>query len=296
VKVGVVVLNWHAAEDTKRCLLQVKSWSKVPMSCSATLWVVDNASWDDEMESLRRGHPDVSFLKSAVNRGFAGGCNMGIRAASESGCEAILLLNNDATLDRNSFDSMSATLASNQNIGVVGAVVTDGERILSAGGRDIAMHVVTHIRPRHPPQGLLDVDYVPGTAALIRREAFDAVGLYDEDYFFSGEMADFCLRTRRCGLRCVVDPNARTSHDLKRSAALRDTLHVYYSIRNRFLYVKKHYTDRRAALFLRCAARGGYAAAVALARGQRRRARAITLGVIDGLQGRFGGRNERILS
>jgi len=295
MKLGVVILNWNASEDTRRCLLLVKGWGATTGSRPPTAWVVDNASHEPGLDSLRDEHPEVSFLMSPVNRGFAGGSNLGIVAALEAGSEAVVLLNNDATLDEESLASMVATLSSDARVGVVGPVLWDDGRVLSAGGRDIARHVDTHIRLRHPPDRLLEVDYVSGTAALIPKRTFEAVGLLDEEYFFSGEMADLCCRARREGLRCVTDPRARATHDLRRSSGLRETVHAYYSLRNRFLYVRKHHPRHRVRLCGLWALRAALGVTATLARGRPRRARALALGMADGLRGRFGGQNDRVL-
>jgi GT2 family glycosyltransferase len=108
-------------------------------------------------------------------------------------------------------------------------------------------------------------------------------------------MADLCFRARRHGLRCVTDPAARCVHHLERSSPLRETLHVYYVLRNRFLYVRKHHPRQRVWLDGVWSCRAIYAAAAALVRGRPRRARAIALGLVHGLSGRFGGQNDRVL-
>jgi len=295
MKLAVVVLNWNAAEDTKRCLLSVKAWQLPPSVHPPTIWVVDNGSTEPGFQTLEEVHPDCRYLVSTINRGFGGGSNLGILAAMADGSEAILLLNNDATLHEEDVTSMLRTLSSDPGVGVVGPTLWDADRLLSAGGRDIARHAVTHLRPSQPPTSPVDVDHVSGTAALVHRRVFGAVGLLDEDYFFGAEMADLCLRARERGFRSVIDPGARAQHDLQRSAALRDTLHLYYVLRNRFLYVRKHHRRQRAWLCCLWSLRGVRALTVALVRGEWRRARVVGLGLIDGLSGRFGGQNERVL-
>jgi GT2 family glycosyltransferase len=181
-------------------------------------------------------------------------------------------------------------------IGVVGPTLWHRGECVSAGGRDIARYASTQLRPSAPPASPVDVDYVPGTVALFRRQVFDRVGLFDEDYFFGGEMADLCYRARLHGFRSVIDPRARAEHDLDRSLQLRETLHIYYVVRNRFLYVRKHHARQRVPLYARWIVRGVVTAVVALGRGRWRRARSATLGVLDGVRGRFGGQNARILA
>jgi len=296
VNLGVVVVNWNACDDTERSIRTVQGWNDRRLDEQPTLWVVDNGSQQPGIESLIQRYPDVQFLRNPSNQGYAAANNRGIVSAMESGADAILLLNNDAMLDATSAASMLATLSSYPQIGVVGPTLWNGDELLAAGGRDIARYSMTHLTPSPPPTELVDVDYVPGTVALVSRRVFDTVGLLDEDYFFSGEMADLCFRARRQGLRCVIDPHARASHDLARSARIRDTLHVYYIFRNRFLYARKHHPDRKVWLYAVWTLRGIAAAMGAVAKGNVRRARTIGLSVLDGWSGRFGGQNDRVLT
>jgi hypothetical protein len=296
MKLAVVILNWNALEDTAACLRSVQAWETAGFPVRPALWVVDNGSRAPGIEPVRREFPEVHVLASPVNRGFAGGSNLGIEAALAGGSDAILLLNNDAAVDSSSVAALLATLGSDPGIGVVGPTLWHRGRCVSAGGRNIARYRVTHLRLREPPASLLEVDYVPGTVALVRRQVFDAVGLLDEDYFFGGEMADLCHRARRHGLRSVTDPRARAVHDLDRSSRERRTLHLYYIVRNRFLFVRKHYPRRRAWLVPVWTGWATLTALVALGRGDSRRARAAALGVLDGVRGRFGGQNERVLA
>jgi GT2 family glycosyltransferase len=295
MKLAVVILNWNAAEHTSGCIGSVKAWSSRASLPRPTIWVVDNGSQGPGLERMKQEHPDVRFLSSRVNRGFAGGNNLGIAAAMDFGSDAIVLMNNDASVDGQSVVSMLTTLASDPRIGVTGPTLWHEDRLVSMGGRDIARHSATHLRPRQPPDGLLDVDYVSGTVALVSRAVFEKVGLLDEDYFFGGEMADLCLRARRNGFRCVTDPQARAHHDLGRSSKIRETLHAYYIFRNRFLYIRKHYPRQKAWLFALWTARGAYSVMGAVAGGNLRRAQTVALGVVDGLTARFGGQNERVL-
>jgi GT2 family glycosyltransferase len=296
MKLSVVVLNWNAAADTVACLRSVRAWAATGLVDPPAIWVVDNASRPPGIEPVRREFPDVHVVESSTNRGFGGGTNLGIEAALAGGADAVLLLNNDASVDAPGVAAMLATLGSDPAIGVVGPTIWHQGRCVSAGGRDIARHGVTHLRLREPPTALLDVDYVPGTTALVKRHVFEHVGLLDEAYFFGGEMADLCLRARRRGFRSVTEPRARALHDLDRSSRDRQVLHVYYIFRNRFLFVRKHYPGRRAWLYALWTGRAALTALAALGRGDRRRARAAVLGAADGLRGRFGGQNERVLA
>ena len=133
--------------------------------------VVDNGSRPPGVEPIRHEFPEVHVVQSPVNRGFGGGSNLGIEQALAGGAGAILLLNNDATVDAAGVVAMLETLESDPTIGVVGPTLWHGDRCVSAGGRDIARHGRTHLRLPATPTKLLDVDYVPGTVALVTPSA-----------------------------------------------------------------------------------------------------------------------------
>jgi GT2 family glycosyltransferase len=139
------------------------------------------------------------------------------------------------------------------------------------------------------------VECVPGTVILVRADVFRTVGLLDERYYFASEVADLCLRARQQGYLSAIDSRARAFHDLARSSDVRATLHSYYIVRNRFLLIDKFHQESKLVLRTFWTL---YSVALSLKtqlQGKRATARAIRLGLLDGLQGRFGGQNQRVL-
>jgi GT2 family glycosyltransferase len=127
---------------------------------------------------------------------------------------------------------------------------------------------------------------------LARAELFRHTGLLDEEYFFSGEIADFCKRASAQGRRMCVDLEVEVRHrpDVA-TLNSRDVLYAYYTLRNRLLYISKHHASTRHLYFLYWTAIAAFMLVHALARGSARKARAILLAVIDGYQYRFGNQN-----
>ncbi|MCU0579385.1 MAG: hypothetical protein MUF69_07540, partial [Desulfobacterota bacterium] len=144
-------------------------------------------------------------------------------------------------------------------------------------------------------EALQAVDYLPGTAALIRRRLFSRIGLFDEDYFFGGEMADLCERARQDGSEPAVHYRAGATHHLERSSAVRENLHIYYILRNRFLFIRKFRAGRKGRLLAFWSAAGLYLAGAALLQRRTQRCRAIGLALGDGWAGRYGNQNQRLL-
>jgi len=77
-----------------------------------------------------------------------------------------------------------------------------------------------------------DVDGVSGCAMLVRREVFDAAGLFDEEYFFSFEDLELCLRAASLGFRTVCVDDARAYHEGGRTIGRRSPRRVYFATRN----------------------------------------------------------------
>jgi GT2 family glycosyltransferase len=261
--------------------------------------VVDNGSQDDSVERIRRECAGVRFLLSDHNLGFAAGNNLAIQQALTEGRTAcFLLLNNDAVIDeagaRRLLDTLGHTRA-----GIVGPTLRDPPPAMSlqaAGGLSPVWRVNTHMRHIPDESAPYPVDYVPGTAILIAAEVFEQVGLLDEQYFISGEIADFCLRARRHGYRPLIDPIVTVYHDTGRSSELRVAFYTYYFMRNRFLFVRKLYPRWRLPLALYWSLFALVSIAGSRLRGQRRRAAALSLALRHGLTGQFGDRSKEIFA
>lgn len=295
MSLSVILLNWNNAPDTIRCVRSIEAWHTL----SPRIWVVDNGSQDDSVAQLRQSCPNARLLLNKRNLGFAAGNNLAIRQAMGAGATYLFLLNNDAAISEGDVLRLMTTLETTPQAGIVGPLLRDpppSPRLQAAGGRNVAWHVATHRldlpQSRHP----FAVDYVPGTAILISDEVFRTVGLLDEQYFISGEIADLCLRARRCGFVCLIDPTTTAYHDTGRSSDLREAFYAYYFLRNRFLYVRKFYSLAAVPLMLYWAALGLVSVAGAILHRRRSRARALGLALRHGLSGTFGDQSELILA
>jgi GT2 family glycosyltransferase len=295
----VVIVNWRNEAQTLRCVASIKQWNIL----DPTLIVVDNQSTTDSRNALGAVLAADELLGSETNLGFAGGNNRGIERAMRATVPFVLLLNSDAVVTEEGIRRLLDRLRDNPQVGILGPVLHEenGGVIRSyAGGRDIMQHALTRqavdtCKLGHLPGcPLYDVDYIPGTVMVVRRTLFDGIGLLDEQFFFSGEIADFCKRARDRGYRVCVDL-AIEAHHRPGETSFRDTLYVYYSLRNRLLYAKKHYGSERGRYLVRwlglCSAELGKA----LAQGRLGKARAILLAITHGCTNQFGDRNAAFL-
>lgn len=182
--------------------------------------VVDNGSSDNTVETLTQDYPDVTLIRLPVNTGFAGGNNVGMKAAVEKGYDALFLLNIDTIIDEDFIHPCLKVLKEHPDIGVVGPVVLDASRdnvIQCEGGRVHAIQANFPYRKRGRrfarKDEIVDVGYVLGAAMMIRREVIERIGYLDEDYFPAYvEEADFCYRAHLAGFRTVVYRGSAIRH------------------------------------------------------------------------------------
>jgi hypothetical protein len=188
--------------------------------------LVDNASSDGTAEGVAAAFPAVEIIRNPRNLGFAGGYNVGLRAALAGGCDLILLLNNDTLLAPDCLAELVAEMEAAEEVGLVTAKIyyaADRNRIWTVGGRlnPITLEVVAkgddEIDRGQWAAGR-DLDFAPLCGVLIRRTLLDKIGLLDEEYFMYYEDMDFCLRARQAGFRLRLAPAATMWHDVASSS------------------------------------------------------------------------------
>jgi GT2 family glycosyltransferase len=291
--VAVVVLNWNGTDDTIECLD-----SLVHMEYPrCEIVVVDNGSRPSPRRCITERYPTVTYLETPMNLGYAGGNNVGIRYAVARGHDYVFVLNNDTIVERDVLERAIAVAETDASIGVVGVKIIawdDPARVWVAYGQvTYRQGLVRLIGYYRPDDGAFDrqcdVEWVPGTAMLLRRQALDEVGLFDETFFAYHEDVDWCTMAREKGFRVVFAPQPRIYHKGHRSSGGKGyvTPRQYLAGRNMVLYVRKHGTRLQQAKFL-----GFQLAAVPLQyvrrwfRGEQAGVSSKVRGMLDGLRGR----------
>ena len=255
--VVAVVVHWQDPLDTLGC---VDSLAGEP---GVDVLVVDNGSREPVGDLLARRAPGVTCLRSAVNRGYAGGANLGIGAARHRGAGTVLLLNNDVRLRPGATAAARRVLDADPRVAVVGPKVLtreDPRRLWLAWGRVTWRQSLVALCGADALDGPAwsaerDVDWVAGCAMWLRVTALDDVGLFDETFFAYHEEVDWCTRARRRGLRVVYCPDAVVTHTGRGTAGGTRSVRIrkYFGARNSILFARKHAGARewtKLALFL----------------------------------------------
>ncbi|MFN7209141.1 MAG: glycosyltransferase family 2 protein [Aggregatilineales bacterium] len=245
------------------------------------IWVVDNASSDGTAEAIRAAVLErVTVIESGANLGFGAGNNLALRALGFSDAprsapnapRAVFLLNPDTLVQRGAVQTLYEALFSLPCAGLVGARLSypDGSLQHSAfrfpGLTQIAIDLLplpaalqgrlyeSALNGRYPrrlyapDQPPFAVEHTLGAAMMLRREAIEAVGLFDEGYFLYAEELDWSLRLRRAGWEIYLVPSAHITHLEGQSARQVRPQSVVHLWRSRLRFYRKFYTPLRAWL------------------------------------------------
>ena len=234
----IIIINWNGWEDTLKCLDSLSASSYTNFSVT----VLDNGSADGSFEMLKKRKDRFSFpvelLKSSVNTGFTGGCNMAVKDALEGGCGYIFLLNNDAYLHPYALSHLLDT-SKRTGAAIVGATVVgkDG-KVLFAGSRwPHQLFGLGKIKDKQ--KSWWRSSDAQGCAILVRmdavRERVEQCGEFlDSSLFMYTEETDFCRYALSKGHDIVISRDAKVRHEpAKISGGAGNPFSYYYLTRNR---------------------------------------------------------------
>jgi GT2 family glycosyltransferase len=276
---SVSIVNTNSRELLLACL------DSVP-DAEAEIVVLDNASEDGSADAVRQRFPDVRVIAQPFRAGFGANHNTVIR---ETSGRYVYVLNEDTTADDWGFERLVSYLDAHPRVAAL------GPRLVYPDGRlqDSAWRFPT---PLVSAVGLLTagklgvkqsrgaearaVDWVMGAALVLRREAIEQVGLFDEDFFLYSEEVDLQFRLRQAGWEVHYLPNVTVVHHESQFSAEIPERRINEMWRSRHRYWRKHHSGagaRAAAL----ATGGQYALRAAVAPFVGRSARRMLLHARD---------------
>jgi GT2 family glycosyltransferase len=246
-RVSILIVSWNALPLLQRFLPSVVATDYPDFE----IVLADNASTDGSSEWVREAFPGVRVVRHDVNRLFAGGNNA---AWSHTTGKYVVLLNNDVEMSPEWLLPLVHCLEQNADVAAVQPKLHQLDPPnrfeyagASGGFLDRFAYPFTRGRlfstlevDRGQYDDARDVFWATGAALLLRREAIDQVGLFDEHFEMHMEEIDLCWRLWRAGWRVHVEPESVVYHLGGGSLPKGDPQKVFYNFRNSFLLLHKH--------------------------------------------------------
>lgn len=240
--VSVIIPLWNGEKWIDTCLSSlVGQVTGAPFALE--LIVVDNGSHDSSPALVAQKFPAARLIRNGRNLGFAGGCNVGLAAATG---DVLVLLNQDTQVCPGWLAGLVAALAL-PGVGVAGSLslLADGLTVQHAGGVvDWPLGVARHrgygerCTPEWQQAG--DAQFVTGASVAVRREVLERIGPLD-DGFWPGyyEDVDFCWRARAAGYSVRYAPDSVLVH--AESGSFTDSIYTAWArLRGRLRFCIKH--------------------------------------------------------
>ena len=243
IEISIITINYNGLNDT--CALI----ETIPNNDKLEVIVVDNASKNQEVEAdtISKKYPHVKVIKSKKNLGFAGGNNLGIKAAQG---KYLFFINNDTIFKEFNVQALIDRLESSPDIAIVCpkirfawgshpiqftgytplSKITVRNQSIGFGEEDHGQFDTAHPTP-----------YAHGAAMLIKREAIDKVGLMPECFFLYYEELDWSMMFTRAGYQIWYEPLCTIYHKESQATGQNSPLRSYYIVRNRLLLVKRNW-------------------------------------------------------
>jgi hypothetical protein len=218
----------------------------------ADVVVLDNASEDGSADAVREHFPDVRVLAQDFRAGFGANHNTVIRATDG---RYVYVLNEDTTSGDWAFERIVAYLDAHPRVAALGprVVYPDGRQqasawrfptplvsaigLLTVGKLGVTQSHGEDARP---------VDWVTGAALVLRREALEEVGLFDEEFFLYSEEVDLQFRLHQAGWEVHYLPDATVVHHESQFSAEIPERRINEMWRSRHRYWRKHHSDAGA--------------------------------------------------
>ena len=240
-KVYTIVLNYNNFSDTVETLQSIQELEYD----NNHILLVENSTKKEIPERIRLLFPVLEIIENERNLGYAGGNNVGIRAAMTHGAEYIFVINNDVALQPDVLEKLVFAMQSDQTAAACQPLVTyydDKNKIWSAGTRLFLGYPrlfykgkSKHVRgTKKPPFGLV------GCAILFRAKSLQEIGLFDESLFLLQEETDWCMRAVKKGFGLLVVCDAVVYHKVSVTLGQFSKEYLYYIARNWLLVGKRH--------------------------------------------------------
>jgi GT2 family glycosyltransferase len=243
-RTSIISVNFNQPEVTVDFLRSIQLHAN-PAEIEVIL--VDNGSREDHQATFLAVYPDLIYIRSEENLGFAGGNNIGIRKASG---DYLLLLNNDTEITAGFIETLRTELDNNPEIGLISPLLLyfDAPEIIQYAG----FSEMNYLTCRNSVIGGMEVNrgqynqqsretaFCHGAAMMCRTADLQKAGLMEEHFFLYYEELDWCEKFKRAGKKIWFTGKTTIYHKESMSVGKESMIKTYFMTRNRMLFIRRN--------------------------------------------------------
>ena len=243
----MIIVGWNSYDNTQECIQSILDQQFI----KTHIYLVDNGSKNEPLGKLAQIYPEINYIYSESNLGFAAGTNLGLQNALATGYDYFLIVNNDTKADTLMLHELSTALK-DEKLGLAAPLIyyyDTPEKIWSSGGSInylFLMPLDSHNK-KNPLINPTVRTFLSGCCYLLKRELLEQVGLFDEQFFLYFEDLDYCLRVNETKWKMMVIPTAKLYHKVSQSSGghMSESERFFYA-KSSGLYFKKHINKTNA--------------------------------------------------
>lgn len=251
--VSIITVNFNQHQVNIDFLKSIKA---NPSSSKVEVIFVDNGSREQYEQEYKQILPELIYIQSEENLGFAGGNNLGIKKATG---KYLLLLNNDTEITANLIDSLVSEMDENPEIGIISPLILYFDKpdtIQYAGFTNM-----NYKTSRNSAIGFMEIDkgqysldssetgYCHGAAMMCRKTDLETVGLMAEEFFLYYEELDWCERFKKAGKKIWFTGKTKIYHKESISVGKESAIKTYFMTRNRMLFIRRNTSAFNTLIF-----------------------------------------------
>ncbi|WP_394371160.1 glycosyltransferase family 2 protein [Chryseobacterium tagetis] len=254
MKLSIIIVNYNVTQLLKDCLLSIQKCIK---DITYEVIVIDNASTDSSWEDLIPEFPEVHFIASSVNEGFAKANNKAVKAAKG---EYLLILNPDTEMEGNDIQDMLGFTDSKENFGCLGVRMHDAKgNFLPESKRSVPdmfnsfEKLFTNFKNNDSKSYYrndisefenAEVEVITGAFCLIKKEVYEKIGGFDESYFMYGEDIDLCYTLLNNGYKNYYYGKASILHH-KGESTIKNEIYLERFYGAMQIFISKYYRQSK---------------------------------------------------
>tara|TARA_B110000003_G_scaffold203521_1_gene202240 strand:- start:865 stop:1890 length:1026 start_codon:yes stop_codon:yes gene_type:complete len=248
MKIAIVILNWNGVKLLEEFLPSVVNFSE-----DNPIYIIDNNSDDLSVDFIKKNHPNINIIVNNENFGYAKGYNEGLKKVDE---EVYCLLNNDVQVTKGWLNPIIKEFESDNSLAVVQPKVLDYKNknkfeYAGAAGGFIDYYGYPYCRGRifdsvELDNGQydqnIDIFWASGACFFIKKEVFNNLKGFDENFYCHMEEIDLCWRITNFNseLKKRFMYKSVVYHLGGGSLAYNDSKKLFYNIRNHYYMVTKN--------------------------------------------------------